>query len=165
MKSHFLDPHIAVALNRLETHIKAGFCIGHSGGKDSSVVHHLANVVGKFNLPVIHTSKTTGFNAIHPKTLEFLYSRPFVIELYPEGTDYPYIGQVDGTRADEAERLNKSTELIVNGVSINRKYMSAYNPHGLFSKEFVYPIYDWTDDMVWLYHAENNIPHSAEYDK
>lgn len=158
---------IRQALDRVNQLVanQPGFCVGHSGGKDSSVVHHLVNVLAELNLPVAHTSKTKGFNAIHPKTLEFLYSRPFVIELYPEGTNFPYAGQVDGTRASEAERLNKSTDLIVNGEAINRKYMTEYNPSGLFGMQFVYPIYDWTDEDVWEYHGLFHIPRSEEYDQ
>jgi 3'-phosphoadenosine 5'-phosphosulfate sulfotransferase (PAPS reductase)/FAD synthetase len=156
----------ARALDRIKHYVvgKPGFCSGHSGGKDSSVVHHLVNMKAKLALPVIHTSKFEGFNAIHPATLEFIYSRPFVIELYPEGTKMPYLGQVDGTRADESERSSKSNDLIVNGEAINRKYMSEYNPSGLFNMQFVYPIFDWTDEDVWAYHKMYDIPHSEEYD-
>ena len=151
------------AILRITRYLDDDFCIGHSGGKDSAVVHFLANKILNLNLPVAHTSKTEGFNAIHPSTLVYLYSRPFPIELYPEGTDFPYKGQIDGTRSNEAERLNKSTDLIVDGVSINRKHMTEYNPVGLFGLKFIYPIFDWTDEMVWAFHYLHRIPYSDEY--
>jgi 3'-phosphoadenosine 5'-phosphosulfate sulfotransferase (PAPS reductase)/FAD synthetase len=153
------------ACDLIARHVRVGFCVGHSGGKDSNVVHYLSNLEMGLNLPVAHTSKTTGFNAIHPATLRHLYSRPFPIELYPEGTNFPYKGQIDGTRADEAERLNKSNDLIVNGEAINRKYMQPYNPVGLFGLQFIYPIFDWNDEMVWAFHLKHDIPFSDEYER
>ena len=160
-----LTAAITKACGLIQQHISAGFCVGHSGGKDSNVVHYLANVELGLKLPVAHTSKTKGFNAIHPATLLHLYSRPFPIELYPEGTDFPYRGQIDGTRADEAERLEKSNDLIVNGQAINRKYMEPYNPSGLFGMKFIYPIFDWNDAMVWAFHLRGNLPFSDEYEQ
>jgi 3'-phosphoadenosine 5'-phosphosulfate sulfotransferase (PAPS reductase)/FAD synthetase len=141
----------------------SGFGVGHSGGKDSDVVHHLTNIMLAKDFPVGHTSKFEGFNKILPETLDYIYSRPFTITFYPEGTIFPYAGQIDGTRAAEAERHGKSTDLVVNGESINRAGMGPYNPCGLFQMQFVYPIYDWSDEMVWAYHIMYDMPFSAEY--
>jgi 3'-phosphoadenosine 5'-phosphosulfate sulfotransferase (PAPS reductase)/FAD synthetase len=155
----------AKACGIIQQYMGPNFCVGHSGGKDSNVVHYLANIELGLNLPVAHTSKTQGFNAIHPDTLAHLYARPFPIELYPEGTDFPYTGQIDGTRADEAERLEKSNDLIVNGETVNRKYMKPYNVSGLFGMKFIYPIFDWNDAMVWAFHLRYNVPFSDEYEQ
>jgi len=160
-----LTAAITKACTLIQQYLTPGFCVGHSGGKDSNVVHYLANIELGLRLPVAHTSKTQGFNAIHPATLVHLYSRPFPIELYPEGTDFPYKGQIDGTRADEAERLEKSNDLVFNGEAINRKYMKPYNASGLFGMKFIYPIFDWNDAMVWAFHLRGNLPFSEEYEQ
>ena len=47
--------------------------IGHSGGKDSCLVHRLTIDSG-YNLPIVHSSKNPGsHNGVHPRTMEFLY--------------------------------------------------------------------------------------------
>lgn len=139
-------------------------CIGHSGGKDSIVVHHLVSSLLS-GLPVIHSAKLDGENAIHPETLKFIYGRPFKIIYYPRSVNHSadFDLQYDGTRADEFERLDKSSDLIVNGKSISREHMSYFNTSGLFGMKYCYPIFDWTDSDVWAYIWAKQLDFSKEY--
>lgn len=150
------------------------FYIGHSGGKDSCAVTYLMDTAGYKLLPVLHTVKLPGtHNGVHPMTLEFLYElsgdRP--VTFVPEFAQKDYIdregyaGQIDGTRKDENERGDRSSDLVFNGETINRKDMQMYNPSGLFGIPFIYPIQDWTTAEVWAMLITLGIPVSEEYAK
>ncbi len=138
--------------------------IGHSGGKDSCLVHFLAEQamprLRRFFLPVYHNCKP---GQIHPKTIVFLYDKVKPDFLY--GRDIKDNVQIDGTRRSEATRTDgRSTDVIVNGVSQNRIIMnSPYLNNGLFGKDFIYPIYDWSDLQVWSVIRNHEIAISEEY--
>lgn len=161
------------------THLVAGnkiqlsdLYVGHSGGKDSVVAHFVArSTFPAFNFPVVHTTKVEGEpNFTHPETVKFLYwlarhynviYRPLESEVHPA---LKQTVQIDGTRLLEAERSDgRSTDLVFNGEVINRRHMSGYNPKGLFGKQFLYPIFDWTDTEVWAAILWYNLPFSDEY--
>lgn len=145
--------------------------VGHSGGKDSVVAHFVAmHALGK-NLPLVHTTKLgTQRNAPHPATVQFLYNltyehhivfRPLESEDHPS---IPYMIQIDGTRMLEAERSDgRSTDLVFDGQTINRRDMKVFNPSGLFGLRFIYPIFDWTDHDVWATIFWFGLPFSEEY--
>lgn len=145
--------------------------IGHSGGKDSAVVLHLAESIDH-NFPIVHTPKTQGMNAIHPATLTYLYSLSVSrqINLIPIEQMLKWLAfndlevQIDGTRSDENERSDRSSDLIVDGKSINRAHMTQWNPSGLFGTPMLYPIFDWSTEEVWTYIAEFKVPISKEYE-
>jgi len=160
--------------------------IGHSGGKDSVAVHNLTLEALKElelenNLTVIHNPKkiydkekhtTSGPTDVYYETLEFLYNKvseyanitivnPKNMENYIKNNKLTM--QIDGTRADENERVTKSSNLILNGKEENRQYMSYYNPKGLYNLEFLYPIFDWTSNDVFNYLKDRKIEISPEY--
>lgn len=137
--------------------------IGHSGGKDSVVNHWLVSKV--IDLPVVHTSKPGGDNAIHPDTLMFLYQLPFSVELWPRalGMNPKYRLQFDGSRASEYDRTDRSANFIRDGQSVNRKELPLIVPNSMFGMTFVFPMYDWSDADVWAAMFHYHLPFSKEY--
>jgi 3'-phosphoadenosine 5'-phosphosulfate sulfotransferase (PAPS reductase)/FAD synthetase len=109
---------------------------------------------------------------MHPLTLEFLYSsvcRETQVHMLHSDKMSRFVKdeglqlQIDGARVAECNRPGKSSDFISNGVSINRKYLTAFEKCGIFNLSICYPIYDWTDDDVFDYLVENDIPFSKEY--
>ena len=167
------------AINRLRSlspDLLDGIYIGTSGGKDSVLVHWLMKKAWQGSQPslvkpwngeefmIVHTTKTS---VTHPKTLEFLYSRNFPIMYCPAGK-HSSLGlktQIDGTRRSEFDRTDgRSTDLIGdNGVTLSREHMQMIVRNGLFGLNFVYPIYDWSDEDVWAAIWCNDIPYTQEY--
>lgn len=147
---------------------KNGVYVGHSGGKDSVLVTHLAfEALGK-TVPVVHTPKVSGSNAVHPATRDFLYNLPYPVLYLPPTSEIPnglrLNTQIDGTRRYEHSRQDgRSTNVVIDGKEISRENMPMYVEEGLFGKSFIYPIYDWTDDEVWEAHKLLNLPVSKEY--
>lgn len=144
--------------------------VGHSGGKDSCVINHLTELaVESLDYRVVHTPKANG---THPDTLEFLYYQVCLkqkVDFVPFHEMEQYIRenylkcQIDGTRRSEFDRGEKSTTVIVDGVDVSREDMSEKVDKGIFGLTLVYPIYDWTDEEVFQYLADNNLPISHEY--
>ena len=154
--------------------------IGHSGGKDSCVIHHLTRqVIDKFVIvhnvkPLLGTSgdPVAALTEMHPATLQFLYSevcRYNHVQMMHSSMMPQFIQQnglkcqIDGSRACEALREGKSSEFIHQGQNVNRKEMVPYIENGIFDLSIIYPIYDWTDDEVFEYIRVNNLPLSDEY--
>lgn len=154
------------ALARLDTippQFWQGVYIGTSGGKDSVAVYHLMSKSKFYFGNVLHTPKP---GVTHPKTVEFLYSRPYPIHYHPKEIPLPgwMETQVDGSRAKEYNRTDgRSTDVVVGGVSVSRENMPLYIRNGLFGRNFVFPIFDWTDEQVWAYIFANDIEYSDEY--
>lgn len=160
--------------------------IGHSGGKDSVAVHNLTLEVLKEmdmdnNLTIIHNPKkifdkskhdSAGQTDVYYETLEFLYGtvseyanitivNPTNMSNFVKSKNLTM--QIDGTRADENERVTKSSNLVLNGKEQNREHMTAFNPKGLYNLEFLYPIFDWNTTDVFTYLESKNIEISPEY--
>lgn len=153
--------------------------IGHSGGKDSSVVRHLMHSIYN-EAKVVHnikkiytkdTDKEIGKTDVDVRTLTYLYN---------EGNDYNicFVGanqmkeflktnglkyQIDGSRKDETDRTNKSSTFETDGELIRRENMTDFNDNGLYGLKIIYPIYDWTAEDVFEYHVMNNLKLSEEY--
>lgn len=145
-----------------------GVFIGHSGGKDSVLVTRLVDLAfGLNNVPVVHNPKPTGVdNQVHPLTQTFLYElaakRPI---LFSPEIPLRYQTQIDGTRIAEWNREDgRSVDVIKNGESVSRKEMELYMSNGLFGRNFVYPIYDWSDVEVWAAIYVEHVAYSPEYD-
>ena len=141
------------------------WCIGHSGGKDSVVNHWLVMQAFQEPIPVVHTSKPGGDNAIHPKTLEFLYKLPFPVELWPRamGSNTKYRLQFDGSRQSEHNRTDRSADFVVAGQQVNRKNLELVVPNSMFGMTYVFPMFDWTDAQVWAAMFRYHLPFSPEY--
>jgi 3'-phosphoadenosine 5'-phosphosulfate sulfotransferase (PAPS reductase)/FAD synthetase len=151
-------------LTDVPTDFWPGIYVGTSGGKDSVVAYNLmCKLYPTLSPKILHTAKPS---VTHPKTLDFLYSRPYPILYVPKGHPLPdeFKTQVDGTRASEFDREDgRSTDVIVGGVSVSRENMPLFVRNGLFGLNFIFPIFDWTDEQVWAYIFKNNIPYSDEY--
>ena len=137
-----------------------------SGGKDSDVIVdlYLAYCVMHSIKPVIiHNRKSN----TDPCTVQYLYSQSYPILYCGMETAVDVQKgriQIDGSRISEADRTNgRSTDFIQDGKSVNRSKMRIYNSSGLFGIPFLYPIYDWSDEEVWMYHVYAGISCSLEY--
>jgi 3'-phosphoadenosine 5'-phosphosulfate sulfotransferase (PAPS reductase)/FAD synthetase len=154
---------IRKALNKFGTSLY----LGHSGGKDSAVIYHLATKV-YFDITVVHNPKPD----VHSDTILYLYelaqNRPvhFVpsVKMPQTISLYGWRCQIDGTRIAEYTRTDRSTDLIVDGQSVSRETMTESVDAGIYGLSMLYPIYDWTDEEVWEYIKLSNIPVSKEYD-
>jgi 3'-phosphoadenosine 5'-phosphosulfate sulfotransferase (PAPS reductase)/FAD synthetase len=137
--------------------------IGHSGGKDSVVVTHLADLAFPEGLPIVHTPKP---GITHPKTIEFLYQLNRKIIYCPQAL-HSTLGlqvQIDGTRIAEYDRTDgRSTDVVVDGQNVSRQNMPFFVRSGLFGLSFIFPIYNWSDEDVWGYIKEHSLPVSEEY--
>lgn len=167
-----------IALKRIKNHVDYGCHVGHSGGKDSNVVWHLAkslfpDIMVIHNTKPLYFDKPSGKTDVHTMTLQYLYE--YVIPnshtvLFVESKKMEQVVydlglecQIDGSRADEYTRSGKSSTFVVDGVNVERSNMTEYVEEGLFLMSFCYPIFDWTSNDVFNYHLVNNIPLSREY--
>lgn len=154
---------------------------GHSGGKDSVVIHDLVSRSNGSRFAIVHNVKpllgTSGdpvaaLTEQHPKTLEFLYTdvcKHNTVTFLHSSRMHSWINTygieclIDGSRVCEHTRAGKSSQFIENGVSISREFMKEYHENGIFGLNVSYPIYDWSDEDVFEYIEENNLDISAEY--
>ena len=139
--------------------------VGHSGGKDSCVVHHLARQVHLFG--TVHNPK----DEVVPETRNFLYqlSMRCPINFVPKQHMPDFLTrnnlklQIDGSRQAEWNRESRSTNIIAGGKEVNRKEMQPFVTGGVFGLNILYPIVYWTDADVWRYIKLHNIKVSDEY--
>lgn len=154
--------------------------LGHSGGKDSCVINHLTKQVIE-NYKIVHNVKpmlgTSGdpvfaLTEMYPSTLNFLYTVVSIeqpVEFLHSTKMIDYIKrnkltcQIDGARIEEHDRPGKSSNIIRNGESVNRKEMTEYEPNGIFGLAICYPILDWSTQDIFDYLTMHNLPFSQEY--
>ena len=168
------------ALKQIKKCSNKKFYLGHSGGKDSAVILHLALQVFKpediviiHNVKPLYEDKPKGKTDTHIETLKYLYEYVIpqvkeVIFITPNKMEdtlkfHNLDCQIDGTRIEENNRVDKSATFIENGVEKSRKELKPFVETGLFGISFCYPIYDWTDDDVYNYIKDNKIKISKEY--
>lgn len=163
---------VAEAIRRLKESPfdPASMYLGHSGGKDSVLVTYLADeAFGREAIPTIHNTKPDGVeNAVHPLTQKFLYGMDRTITYMPLGASLPQelSVQIDGTRIAEWNREDgRSVDVIKNGQSVSRTELELYMRNGLFGRNFIYPIYDWSDIEVWAAIYCLGISYSPEYEQ
>jgi 3'-phosphoadenosine 5'-phosphosulfate sulfotransferase (PAPS reductase)/FAD synthetase len=162
--------HVTKALARIQkAHdtFKGSLFCGHSGGKDSTVILDLALKVDP-GIKIIHNSK----DSTHLETILFLYelSKVHTVFFVPGKDMQEFLEsndlscQIDGTRIAEATREDgRSVDLISNGENLSRSDMRLFENRGLYNMSMLYPIYDWSDEQIWTYIVQNNIPVSKEY--
>ena len=161
----------AAAIERLKQVPRSKVYVAHSGGKDSVVVHHLARKVFGDGVPVVHTPKIAGFNKVHEATIDFIYemAAKFGCHMVPGDkmksflSDFNLDIQIDGTRRDEGERTDRSSDVVIDGKTIPRAEMPHITFNGLFGQTSLFPILDWSDDDVWAYIESEEIAVTEEY--
>lgn len=153
---------------------------GHSGGKDSVVIHDLIDRSGIDVFATIHSPKPLINNctqeelstAMYLETLEFLYETVSVerpITILPRYMTQEWLReneitcQIDGSRLVEYTRTDKSGNIIVDGENVSRLNMTEYVENGIFGLNLCYPIFDWTDEDVFDHITKYNLPISEEY--
>lgn len=144
-----------------------GLFVGSSGGKDSSVVCHLyATVCKKLNINplIVHNRKDTVVDStilnLYKNSLPVLYCSPSDIKYFSDRCKI----QVDGSRRVEAVRDNgRSTDYVQDGKNVSRTNLEMYVPNSLFGLNFIYPIFDWSDEAVWMYNLYYKLRVSEEY--
>lgn len=181
---------VELALHRIKhlhrLFVSTNVFVGHSGGKDSCVILHLAKQVFP-HIHIVHNVKPilgTGdkeedkLTEMYPETLAFLYEevcKKNTVTLMHSSKMEDYVRskgflcQIDGARVAEAGRIGKSANFIYEGQNINRAELPNYLtegllPFGIFGLHICYPIYDWEDEDVFRYLIKNQIPFSAEYE-
>jgi len=145
--------------------------VGHSGGKDSVIVHHLAKKAFGHFVPVVHSPKIEGFNKVHEATIDFLYELAFNhgLNMVPGSRMREFLvdrgldTQVDGTRRDENDRVDRSADVVIDGETVNREQMPRITHNGLFGQTSVFPIVDWSEEDVWKYIGQAGLAVSEEY--
>lgn len=139
-----------------------------SGGKDSAVIMYLTSLVYPECL-YIHNPKTE----TDPRTVQMLYEYSMKYRiLYCRGTEmskvlgeYRFLGQIDGTKRCEWDREGKSIDVIIDGKNVRRDAMdSKWVMNGIWGIANLYPILEWSDEKVFEFCKENDIPLSKEYD-
>jgi 3'-phosphoadenosine 5'-phosphosulfate sulfotransferase (PAPS reductase)/FAD synthetase len=146
-----------------------GLYIGHSGGKDSVVVNFITDKVLGTNIPIIHSAKPSGENAVHLDAARLIYEiaekRPVL--LYPRDVAplAEYDTQIDGTKICEYDRTDgRHTDVIIDGELKSRLYLTPFIRNGLFGKNYIFPLFDWLDYHVWATIYTFNLRYSNEYD-
>lgn len=181
-----LNMKVDSALKHIEHAIEAfgpnAIFLGHSGGKDSCVIYSLTKrllpdaIVVHNVKPLLGTSgdPVAALTEQHPLTLEFLYTQVALVDtvqLLHSSRMVEFLErnclrcQVDGARRSEAGRAGKSANFIMDGQNVNRASLPSFVVEGIFGISMCYPIFDWTDDDVFQYLIENNVPFSDEYRK
>ena len=167
-----IQDKVQIAIERLrQFEPPEGYYLAFSGGKDSIVIEHLADMAGvKYET---HFSMTT---ADPPEVLHFIETYNGVHWHRPEKTMFQLI-----IKKGPPTRLNrfccaylKETggigRLVVTGVrwqeSVKRKARRmvelCYKERG---KSFLHPIIDWTEDNVWEFIKLYKLPYCSLYDE
>ncbi len=167
--------------NKVETSIKRlkyfeppkGYYLAFSGGKDSIVIKHLAKRAGvkfdaHYNVTTIDPPDLIYFiRREHPDVIWEHPAKPLLIRMLEKG--FPPTRRQRWCCQDYKE-ANGGGRLIVTGI---RKAESArrrrrqmveqcYTDH---SKRYLHPILDWTDEDVWQYIREHELPYCSLYDE
>lgn len=108
-------------------------------------------------------------NPNQPTQLERLYigmliQHPNLVVSTRSPSSFGFHFLIDGTRQEEADREDgRSTDLEVNGKTVSRKAMTATVKKGLYATPTLYPIFDWSDNLVWAYIKVNDLAFSPSY--
>ena len=150
-----------------------GYLLADSGGKDSTVINHLAKIAG-----IKHIANYNLTTVDPPELLQFIkkYHQETIINR-PSISMYQLIikKMMPPTRVCRyccdhlKERYGKNT-IIITG--IRRKESKRRSKRKLFetcfrdsSKIYLNPIIDWSTEEVWEYIKMNNVPYCKLYDE
>lgn len=157
-----LDKKIDASKRFLETVVSTmdNLQLANSGGKDSLVIYTLAKEVGA-DIPIIHSNTTID----PPGTLQYIREcMPETVIINPPESFYQIVqrkglptlrarfccellkerygigkNSIEGVRADESR--NRA----------NRDYIQCDTRKSMRGGRHIYPIYDWTEDDVWMF--------------
>lgn len=168
--------HLLRSAERLALKINPeGFHLAFSGGKDSIVLHHIAERAGvKFKAYFINTGLE------HPALYKFIKENYSVTWIPPEVTMWKLIEQKQQLPSRWAryccEKLKerkylRREQLVITGIR------SAESPRRAKREDYeivckrgrneimIHPIFHWSDKLVWHYIRENNLKYPALYDE
>lgn len=161
-------------------------CVAFSGGKDSTVVLHLARQVDK---DIVAQWTNTGVES--SETVKFCRSIPNLVELHPEKTFWQCIDEFGWPVLKEkvvSDSVNccywlkkkpgfewaekEKMEVVITGMTAAESRVRAHllarcGPlyiHKETNQWRCHPIYDWSEREVWDYIKDNNIPYNEAYD-
>jgi len=166
--------------NKVETAIERlkyfeppeGYYLAFSGGKDSITIKDLARRAG-VGFETVHNLTTIDPPELirymrdhHPDVIIDRPAKPFLQRL-------PEIGFPQRHRrwcCGEYKERGGSGRFVVTGVrwaeSVNRRNRKSFETcYKDRTKKYVNPIIDWTDDDVWQYIHENDLPYCELYDQ
>ena len=167
-----------------------GYLLGFSGGKDSIVIHKLAEMAG-IKFTAIHNYTTVGVKSVIDNMKKYY---PGVVIEYPKETMYQLIARkglpsrlirwccwelkesshwgrmwILGVRKDESYQRSQRALMFEYRLRTRTKkelsqddYESLYLKNGC--RKIVNIIVDWTDDEVWSFIREHNLPYPSVYD-
>ena len=124
----------------------------YTGDADSVALHWLVTRVYP-TLPVIHhCTEQRGSSRISAKTLNFIYARPFPIQLYPHGSDSKFPVQFIGER-DPKPAPRSLSEYVASRVVTEEAGLTQ-----------VRPFFDWTEADVWALLFVKGLEFSQAYE-
>jgi phosphoadenosine phosphosulfate reductase len=149
-----------------------GYYLAFSGGKDSVVLKHLADAAGvKYNA---HYSVTTidppelvrFIKKYHPDVIWERPEKPFLVRLIEKG----FPRRQGRWCCEEYKERGGTGRIVLTGIrateSVRRgKRRMVETCMTDSSKRFVHPIIDWSEEDVWQYIRQNNIPYCELYDQ
>ena len=160
-----------IAISRLrEWEPPEGFYVAESGGKDSACIDDLAARAGvkfdaHYSVSPIDPQETRDFlKQFYPHVKWDFYARGFWKQFLSEGPPMRmsrwccgFIKEAGGTGRVKVMGMRRAE-------SNARKDYQVYQPHcKLEHTDWLLPIVDWTDDDVWQYIRERNLPVNPLY--
>ncbi len=150
-----------------------GYYLAFSGGKDSIVIKHLADVSGvkydgHYNLTTVDPPELVQFIKREHKDISIDRPEMSMWELIPKKKIPPtrlmrYCCEVLKERGGKGRKVITGIRKAESYQRSNRKMVeSCYKQKG---KTYIHPIIDWTDSDVWEYIRRENIKYCKLYDE